>query len=1185
RDAYSTDENSQFVFITTQRDDGHLGAATANFDAHNLEQGPGAATAFEDFDPFAQIALWPSTYDRSRQVSEAERGPNNEEYFVSYQQPGTVLFSIDSIYVPILDDTFAEGDEDLELSLIANPTTILLGGEPIPTWPAIGRETARLTIIDNDFQPGVIGFSDAQYIVAEDGKTATITLTRTNGAAGVVSVDYRTLTGGSATPWNPITRQGDYDPISIATVSFGAGQTNASFTVSIRDDSTAEVDETVKLQLLNPTGGATLGRTAATLVIVDNDFGAGRINFATNALAVDEGNGTVTITVQRVGGSVGSSQVTLSTSDLTAKSGIDYRGTNVVLKWASGDITARTITIPILDQNTVDSNRVFKVTLSNPIVNNVAEPNALGNVSELLVSINDNDAFGNLRFSQPAYVVDENGTNAIITVVRVNGLVGDMRVDYSATPQLAIPGQDFQPVSGTLFFTNNQTAATFVVPILDDTAVDGNKSVLLNLSNQTNNLLVAPQPGTLASPSKDVVLTIIDNELENIPAGTLDATFLAEGADAFIYTVALQKDDRLLVGGDFNTVNSVLRKRLARLYSDGTLDSTFFAGEGPNGSVRAMQVQEDSRIVIAGSFTAVSGKNRNYIARLVQGGDVDPTFDPGAGANNPIYAMILQADGKIVIGGNFSAYGPTPRNGIARINQSGTLDFSFDPGTGAAASGSFTVYAIAQQLDGKLIVGGDFELFNSVPAKRIVRLNRDGSVDTNFNTSVGANGSVRSLAVQPDGRILVGGIFSSIQGVAANNIARLNPDGSVDTSFNAATDVVAAKRGANGPVLSIAVQIDGKIVLGGDFGEYNGVTRRGITRLNSDGGNDPTINFGTGANGSVAALAVQPDRKIVLAGGFTEYDGQPRLRLARINGGSTAGSGRFEFTKASFIASEAGTNVIITVRRVGGTAGTVRMNYTTQADPAVTGDSVATPGADFTPVSGTLTFAEGETQASFKVPISNDTLVENEEIFDVALSDLPGEPTRLGDLPTARVVIVSDDSEIFFSAPAYSVSESIPSGTASITVSRAGSVAVQASVDLRTSDGTATAGADYVALTNTVTFAVGESQRTIPITILPDLLVEGNEYLNLTLSNPSPGALLRVGGDTARLTIVDDDSAPGEIRFQRPNYSVREGTLLAQVAVIRTNGTSGTVTVQFSTQAISATPDQDYSDVSGVLTF
>jgi uncharacterized delta-60 repeat protein len=1192
RDQYFADENSGTVFITTFRDDGHLGATAATFDAHNFEQGPGAATDREDYVKTNLVTVWNSAYDRSRQVSEAFRGPNNAEYFVSYQDPSVVEFDpVDFVNVTILEDSLFEGDEELELTFQARPTTMSLGGEPIPTWPATGRSKARLTIVDNDFRYGVLGFAvpnapgtvaSPTFYVSEDGRFATITLTRTNGSSGVVSVDYRTLApnrGGTASPWDPVSRVGDFDPVA-GTVTFGAGETNITFTIPIRDDSLAEFDETVLLELRNPTGGATLGATAATLVIVDNDFAAGRMGFQTNAVTVSESDGAVQIVVQRVGGTTAETRVTVNTADDTARAGIDYVGiTNLVLTWPSGVISNKVITIPIIDQNVVDTNRVFKVVLSNPTVSSTNQPAALGNIKEIAVNILDNDSFGNLRFSQPSYAVDENGTNATVTVVRVGGLIGDMRVDYSATPQLAVPGQDFEPVSGTLIFTNNQRAASFTIPISDDAVVDGNKTILLNLSNATNNLSGTPFPGTLAQPSTDVVLTIIDNELENIPAGSLDATFLAEGANDFIYTVALQADQRLLIGGDFSAVNSVLRNRLARLYEDGTLDENFSVGVGPNASVRSIQVQEDRRIVVAGDFTSIAGVSRNYIARLTPSGNIDFTFEPGAGANNPIYAMIIQPDGKILIGGNFSAFGPTERNGVARLNVNGTLDTSFNPGTGAAAAGSAIVYALAQQLDGKVIVGGDFTSFNGVPARGLVRLNSNGSVDTTFNTSVGANGSVRSLAIQPDGQILVGGTFTSMQGRPANSIARLNTDGTIDATFN------PSGSGANGPVLAINVQIDGKIVLGGDFGEFNGVTRRGITRLNPNGSNDPTINFGTGVNGSVAAVAVQPDRKIILAGGFTEYDGQPRLRLARINGGTIAGGGRFEFVNSTFIASEAGTNVLITVRRTGGTAGSVRMNYSTQADPSAPADATATPGQDYTTTSGTLVFAEGETQATFKVPIANDILVENEEIFSVVLTDPPGEPTRIGDQPTASVVIVSDDSEIFFSSPAYSISESTPSGTAPITISRSGSVSVPATIELRTSDGTATAPADYAAQTTTIAFGVGESQRNVAIGIVSDQLVEGNEFLNLTLSNPSSGARIRTGGGAATLTIVDDDFAPGEVQFQRPTYSVREGTLQAQVAVIRTNGLSRTVTVEYQTSPGTATPDQDYTDASGILTF
>ena len=1194
---FFANENDGFTFITTTREDGHLGGITAGFNTTELDQGPGAATERADYlFPSTTSVPWASARNDSRQLSEAFRGPNNQEFFASVQDPGNiVLAAIRRLEVPIIDDTDQEGNEAIQLNLETAQQFINLGGVNVPIWPALGKSTARLTIIDNDFSPGVIGFAQARYFTNEFGNLAAgdpyavITLTRTNGTVGEVSVRYRTVTAnGTATPWNAVTRKGDYESISIGQVAFASGQTNAQFTIRLRDDTDAELDEIVALELLDPVGGATIGLGSATLTLIDNDFAPGRLQFEQSNFVVGEGDGVINLVVRRSGGSAGSEEVQVSTFDQTAIGGVDYIGvTNVLLTWASGDTTTRTIPISILDPILVDGTRRFGVFLHSPRITGTNNPAALGNQTQSFVDILDNDSYGNLRFSQPVYMVDENGTNATITVIRLGGVAGSVSVGYTAAPELAIVGEDFQPVSGFFTFTNGQSAASFTIPILDDFSVDGTKTVTLTLTGQTNNPTGTPVPGVMGTPSV-AALQIIDDELENIPAGSLDATFLAEGANDFIYSLAIQPDGRLLIGGDFTAVNNVLRNRLARLDTDGTLDPSFFAGAGPNGSVRAMQVQADGRILIAGSFTALNSTVRNYVARLVKDGGIDQTFDPGAGANNPIYAMIVQDDGSIVVGGDFSLIGPVARNGVARLSTNGVLDATFYPGTGAAGSGTFTVFALAQQLDGKLLVGGDFESFDNIAANKLVRLNRDGSVDTNFNMSVGANGSIRAIAVQPDGRIIVGGLFTSIQGVAANRVARLNQDGTVDATFNDITLSDPAKRGANGPVSAIVIQIDGKIVLGGDFFEFNGVTRRGITRLDSNGRNDPTINFGSGADGSVAALLVQPDRKIVLAGGFTEYDGQPRRRLARINGGSMKGTGRFEFASAIYTVNEGGTNVTVTVRRVGGTAGTVRVNYATQDDLSVALENRAVPGVDYTSVSGVLTFAEGETLQSFKVPVRDDSVVEGEKVFEIALSNPVSDPPSdvgLGDQPTTRIVITSDDSEIFFTVAAYSVGESIPSAAASITISRTGAVTVPVSVTFLTRNGTATSGADYLGVTNVITFAPGESQRTLALGIISDALVEGNEFVNLVLTNATKGGVIRTGSDTARLTIVDDDFAPGEIRFARATYSIREANTIALIEVTRTNGVTGVVTVEYSTTPGSATPGVDYTPASGILTF
>lgn len=176
-------------------------------------------------------------------------------------------------------------------------------------------------------------------------------------------------------------------------------------------------------------------------------------------------------------------------------------------------------------------------------------------------------------------------------------------------------------------------------------------------------------------------------------------------------------------------------------------------------------------------------------------GHLDVGFDPGNGADEEVLAVALQPDGKVVIGGRFNTIDSTARSRIARLNADGSLDASFNPGSGA----NDQVHAVAVQPDGKILIGGIFTMVNGTARNRIARLNADGTRDNSFNA---ASGSVHAMAVQPDGKILIGGTFTLVNGTARNRIARLNADGSVDTSFDPGT-------GADEPVDAVAVQPDG----------------------------------------------------------------------------------------------------------------------------------------------------------------------------------------------------------------------------------------------------------------------------------------------------------------------------------------------------------------------------------------
>jgi uncharacterized delta-60 repeat protein len=225
---------------------------------------------------------------------------------------------------------------------------------------------------------------------------------------------------------------------------------------------------------------------------------------------------------------------------------------------------------------------------------------------------------------------------------------------------------------------------------------------------------------------------------------------------------------------------------------DGSNDLSFNAdkinlGDGPNSTIQTTAIQADGKIIIGGFFTSYNGTAINRIARLNADGSLDTGFNPGMGANNTITTTAIQADGKIIIGGGFTSYNGTAINLIARLNADGSLDTSFNPGTGA--NSAITTTAI--QADGKIIIGGAFTSYNGTAINRIARLNADGSLDTGFNPGMGANNTISTTAIQADGKIIIGGAFTSYNGtVARNRIARLNADGSLDTGFNPGTGAV-----------------------------------------------------------------------------------------------------------------------------------------------------------------------------------------------------------------------------------------------------------------------------------------------------------------------------------------------------------------------------------------------------------
>jgi len=455
-----------------------------------------------------------------------------------------------------------------------------------------------------------------------------------------------------------------------------------------------QFDRNIGLLLTNATGGAALpGGTpttvaTATLTILDDDFPPGRINFSEITYNTNsEADGFATITVTRTGGNSGFASVQFQTLDGTAFSPRDYLATNGVLTWNSGANTPQTFQVPLIQNGLVTGPATVNLRLFDPRVLGNPSSTLLGFRTNATLVIQDSDSYGAVAFSQSFYQADENGGLVTITVVRAAGIAGTGSVNFSANPGTALPGTDYTPTNGVLVFHPGELSKTFQVGMIDNSAQDGNRTLNLTLSNPTNLALGLPF---------NVALTIIDDESFNEPAGSADVSFRDPLVDGPIYSIALQKtnsvtDGRVIIAGDFATVNHVNRSRLARLLTNGVLDTSFDPGSGADGPIRATAVQANGRLLIGGSFTQVANTNRNGIARLTPDGRLDNAFNPGSGADNPVFALVLQPDAKVLAGGSFSKFNSITRPGIVRLNTNGSVDLSFNAGSGPNDS----VYAVA----------------------------------------------------------------------------------------------------------------------------------------------------------------------------------------------------------------------------------------------------------------------------------------------------------------------------------------------------------------------------------------------------------------------------------------------------------------------------------------------------------
>lgn len=1116
--AYSIDEHvlGGFLAVTAERVNGGLGSAQVGYRTVD-----GSARAGVDYTAVNGTVFWGDCSDGQR-----------------------------LIFIPILDNSAVDGNKNFFIEFFEPEAG---GGASFPQ-PALGFNCrAEITIVDNDEARGVIGFARPIFTVLENQTNALITVTRTNGSEGQVTVQYQTANGSA------VAGTGQDYTARTGTLTFGSGETNKIIQVPINNDIFSEFEENFSIRLFNLqdiAGGARLGLTNATVLIFDNETGPGSISFTAAEFAVSEAQTNIAITLRRTGGTAGSVSVEFRTTDLppgpgAARANVDYGALTNTVTFA-GSVTSQVVNIPILADRLVEG--AEQVALS---IQNVSGGASIGFINGATLTIQDDDAYGSLSFSATNYYVPEEGGVAVIDVVRTGGDAEEVTVDFLVVQGTATDGVDFLSTNGTLTFPDGVVVQTISVPIYDDSDLEGAENILLSLFNFSKASI---------GPFPDAALTINDDEAQAVAAGSIDTSFNPiPGPNDFVSAIAIQPDGQIVAAGDFTAFGGVMRRRVARLNIDGSIDATFNPGLGADATVNAVALQPDGKMILGGAFTRIGNRNRAHVARLTSAGVLDTSFNPGAGADNPVYALALQPDGRVILGGDFATFNGISRNGIVRLLPNGVNDQTFQPGTGANG----TVFAVALLPDGRILIGGEFTTCDNLSAPYLARLHADGSLDTGFNIGAEIDGPVRTIAVQPDGKIVIGGSFTVVGNEYRPYLARLEADGTLDAGFQTGS-------GPDNIVYSAALQSDGRVVIGGEFTSVNGLVQNRIARVRANGALDTTINFGTGANLFVAAVTLQTDASIVIGGGFTEVSGAPRPYIARLVGGEDVSPGTIQFVQAGYSVLESGTNIVITVARVLGSEGPVEVDV-------VSGDlGSAVGGVDYGVINERLTFTDGEVIKTIVVGITNDLAVEPNETFQLSLTNVAGGAV-LNEAAVTYVTIVNEDSALAFTFPVFNVNEKVIGTNAVIGVVRIGATNDPVTVDFATATipGGATDGVDFEGVAGTLTFLPGQTNLNFFVPILDDLLVEGNEAFEVALFNNTGSSVLDLS--QAAVNIIDNDFSPGGLSFEFTAYSVNESNPSVTLTLVRTNGTTGVVSVDWGVGAATALNGVDFLAPGGVI--
>lgn len=912
---------------------------------------------------------------------------------------------------------------------------------------------------------------------ASEGSGAVIGIYRGDEPVGEVSVEF-TVEGDSATPGL------DYTPES-GRVTFLDTETYKEIHIPILDDTLQETAETFRVILSNPSAGNSIGSPSTmTVRIADNDPG---FSFAAGSYSVLEASPEVSLGVYRGSNSTNAVRVDYVVEPNNASPELDYTPAGGTLFFAAGD-SYKTISVPILNDMISEGSESFTVFLTN------ASAGAfLGGPNRVSVRIQDDDIGFVIECPADApscgYVLEDSGAVNVDVVLRGDfKFTSPISVDFAAEGVRATANVDFLAVSGTLTFAPGETRKTVSIPLINDGLFDPDETFRIVLRNPAGLTQVGPLPR--------LNITIQDNERGYwIESNTTDGRLLLpQGSGDVLINV-----QRL---GDFNYSSSI-DFRTSETGEQGSTASpgknfvaaagTITFGPGETNKPITLRLLESRRVRVVEQFFV---ELRNPTDGMATGDwmrwveiptnernplRVDPDFATAvrhAGEN-----WRLLPDGRMVMATSLAFLTGEDGQGIVRLLPDGTLDPSF---TLARVSGFSLLLAL--QTNGQVLVGGQPEFtINGSPIQRLARLNADGSLDSTFlpQLSQPSGTYATALAVQPDGKILVA--------TGDSFLARLHPDGSPDATFQIIS---------NAPVSRILLDNTGRVLISGNFSVVENQLRPGLARLLADGFLDRSF-FADWEFGQIIRCEAEAEGTFLV----TYYDHSGAWVLGRLSP-----EGRLDPTfqpdarlgslAGSVVAYPApGQKVLLSDQQFAGSAASgivSRLNADGTLDDSFLAGTV------------TVTFMTdgGWGPPTYTItPDSGGDLLISGDIVTVNGTPIGGLGRLLLNEAPPPVTVDPGSAQLLET-----------NAIVNLTVVRTGPTSGPYTVNWATENGTALAGLDFQHASGTVLFAPGQSTQPIPLQLLDNQRFDGFRTLRLRLTTPE-GTVL----PTATVTIANDD--------------------------------------------------------------